>query len=312
MTKRFFPAIVAVYAVLAAVLIAAAAAPVIDLNVSNGLLNAFGSKFSYSLGNFFEIWAEPVTLIPGAFVMAMGTSMFLRKKSAKVTVFGIVAFAGGFACAYQTIYRTVKYYAKLENASEAWLVKNKPILTDHLSVKLVCIAAGVALTALFVLIANKIKFETLAKMEKVFIFVFCSYLCALITISVLKNIWGRMRFREFLNAFNTGTDPVFTAWFLPQGKPISDAYKSFPSGHTSNALQILPMTFIFDAAGKEKTGKILRICFAVWIVFIMFSRILAGAHYLSDVCGGAMISFTVMVVSGSIIFGKGEKKSKKD
>ena len=310
MAKKFYPVIIAVYAVLAAVLITAAIVPKIDLDVSNGLLNTFGSKFSYSLGNFFEIWAEPVTLIPGAFVMAMGTSMFLRKKTKRDTVFGIVAFAGGFACAYQTIYRTVKYYAKLEDASEAWLFVKNPILTDHISVKLVCIAAGIAVTALFVLIANKMKFETLAKMEKVFIFVFCSYLCALITISVLKNIWGRMRFREYLDALNSetgGREAIFTAWFLPQGKPISDAYKSFPSGHTSNAMQILPMTFIFDAVGKEKTGKILRVCFAVWIAFIMLTRILAGAHYLSDVCGGAMISFTVMIVSAAVIFKNREK-----
>ena len=311
MVKKYRFQIIGIYAVLAALLIFTAIVPAADLDVSGGLISGLGESFAYSLGNFFEIWAEPVTLVPGAFVMAMGASLFLRQKTKKGIIFGIVAFAGSFACAYQTIYRTVKYYANLEDISKPWLYVKKPIVTDHIAVKIACIAAGIAVAALFVLLANKIKLETLEKTEKVVIMVFFSYLCALIIITVMKHIWGRMRFREYLDAYNSGARPaLFTAWFSPQGKPASDGYQSFPSGHTSNALQILPMTFLFDAVGKKKAGRIVRIAAIVWIAFIMFSRIIAGAHYLSDVCGGALISFTVMVVTASIVFGKDKKTEK--
>jgi len=75
-----------------------------------------------------------------------------------------------------------------------------------------------------------------------------------------------------------------------------DDFKSFPSGHTSNSIMNITL---FPALGlvypklKEKSMLMLVLGLCVGIA-VLFSRMILGAHFLSDVsCGG----FTASVVS---------------
>lgn len=96
----------------------------------------------------------------------------------------------------------------------------------------------------------------------------------------------RLRFRSMTEPFNE-----FSLWFLPQGFTTNNEYMSFPSGHSVNSAVILWITLIPTSISKLK-GKELyfKVVSFIWIIMIMISRVIMGAHFASDVTVGASIS----------------------
>ena len=270
-----------IYPVLICVLILTAVVPDIDLELS---LRA--ADVNNAFGNFLEIWAEPPTLLLASFCLAMAACLCARAKTTKGRVIAAGADIAGIVVAYQTVYRTTKYYNEE--------------FAGHWYIMLACAALGALLFVLFRLVVRRISPETLSKTGRVLFFAIVSLLLTLIIISTLKSIWGRTRFRAYLLDNANG----FTAWFLPQGKPASDLFKSFPSGHTSNALVLLPMTYIWDSVGKKTAGRICRGLLCLWVPTVMLSRVLCGAHYLSDICAGAFVTYTIILVTALLLFRK--------
>ena len=97
-----------------------------------------------------------------------------------------------------------------------------------------------------------------------------------------------------------------------------EEFKSFPSGHSGTAammMMFLPYASMFFNKLKGKEVMMFYIGFA-WTLLMAFSRILCGAHYLTDVCMGSLIIvvvfFSVHIVAGKkgwIFFGE-EKDAK--
>lgn len=241
-----------------------------------------------------EIWGEPPTLLVNSFVCALGAVFCFREAALKnkkaYYLLGSLSLVCGAVCAYMTASRTVKYYGE--------------DLGDLLYVKLLVILFAVVYVAAGVFVGTRMKQDTLRKMAKVILFVAVAYVVSLIVINVIKIFWGRMRFREYV----VSIEPVFSPWYAPQGIAASDAYKSFPSGHTSNAMLLLPSTYLFDSVGKKKAGTVARVALTVWVVLVMVTRIACGAHYLSDVSAGALLGFLSVVATGLVIF-KAKKKA---
>ncbi|MDR2601756.1 MAG: phosphatase PAP2 family protein [Spirochaetaceae bacterium] len=111
-------------------------------------------------------------------------------------------------------------------------------------------------------------------------------------VGALKVIWDRRR-------FFTMDDPVsqFTPWFLPASPGLfnasldSDAYRSFPSGH-SCAAAALVWIFILPAYFPKliKMKKYALCAFALYLAAVMASRIILGKHFLSDTAAAAAIT----------------------
>jgi membrane-associated phospholipid phosphatase len=111
---------------------------------------------------------------------------------------------------------------------------------------------------------------------------------ALVIINILKILWGRPRMVTM-----TDPDSQFTPWFLPQGIAKSDAFKSFPSGHSATASVIIWITLLpsFIPRLRTRGAKIALSGIAyAWIILVMLSRIIAGAHFASDTLMGAGIT----------------------
>lgn len=299
--KRFLIPIIVLYAVLVTVMIVTAVKPALDYDVSRALTS--GGKVTYTIGNVLEIWIEPVTLVPMCFIIAASSVFCIRSKAkgALSMALGAGLMFGGAVLTYQVVYRIVRYYCKLKDVTQPWTVSPGPFATDKLWVKAVCALAGLALTCLFVFIASRIPADALKKAARVFAFCVICLLAELAVIEGMKRVFGRMRYREWISM-----DKMLDMfpWYRVNGKPSSDAYKSFPSGHTANSFLIMPMTFFFDAFGKKRAGNIARICHLVWMLIVMTSRIMAGAHFLSDVACGMLISLTIVTVCGAIVFRK--------
>jgi membrane-associated phospholipid phosphatase len=79
-----------------------------------------------------------------------------------------------------------------------------------------------------------------------------------------------------------------------------DASKSFPSGHeTMAAVGFYSLVSLPFTVRRLNTKKIRRILFVVAVVgsgLVAFCRLLAGAHYLSDVTIGSLIAIGLLVI----------------
>ena len=137
---------------------------------------------------------------------------------------------------------------------------------------------------------------------------FIVVLTELILINIIKIGWERPRMR-----FISETDAVgFSPWWSP-GTPERDAlvaggveaeeFKSFPSGHTANAtLAIMATALIPLRASLEKWSNLLFWGGAVWGIYVGFSRIIMGAHFVSDTVVGFTVTFVIILIAYRLIF----------
>lgn len=113
----------------------------------------------------------------------------------------------------------------------------------------------------------------------------------LLTVDIMKNLWGRVRFRDLLSS---GSCDGFTAWFVINGK---NGNKSFPSGHTAGAgMSYLLMLLPFIYKKREKYRAVYFWCPFIYTSAVALTRLVMGAHYLSDVAVGGVIAFSCVLV----------------
>ncbi|GAA0790778.1 phosphatase PAP2 family protein [Faecalicatena orotica] len=125
---------------------------------------------------------------------------------------------------------------------------------------------------------------------------------------ILKNIWGRPRFYSMLDDFSR-----FSPWYRIAGTPLDDTFKSFPSGHAADACMILSIVLLAGLVPKlHKKAKFLYAAALVWIVCVMLARIIAGAHFLSDVSVGAALTCTVFFVLTKLLLRDTSRKPLSD
>jgi membrane-associated phospholipid phosphatase len=105
----------------------------------------------------------------------------------------------------------------------------------------------------------------------------------LILIQGLKQLWGRVRFRDLTDATE------FTAWYLPQGLT---GESSFPSGHTGMGWLLLPLILLLPE-DKRKARVWVGVLVSAFAIAVALSRVKIGAHYLSDVLFASAIEIGV-------------------
>ena len=135
-----------------------------------------------------------------------------------------------------------------------------------------------------------------------------------------KDAFGRLRYRAMnVNPGDPLTGfPAYSRWYELKGHSVSnelmmsvfghtDANKSFPSGHTGAAGTSYALIMLNATLKPEK--KSVRALF--WLIPIAFtglvavSRIVVGAHFMSDVLMGGTFSFVLMMFFGEIFIFKG-------
>ena len=147
--------------------------------------------------------------------------------------------------------------------------------------------------------------------RKVAVILALSVLATIVIVFIIKNIWGRPRMRYIVNKDNI---ELFRSWW--QIKPstkigtsifsdLSEDFQSFPSGHTANAalMLFLPVLSIMNATlkDKEKTFIVIGI---VWTVLVAISRIIMGAHFISDVTVSFLITLIIVYIGFSYMYKK--------
>jgi membrane-associated phospholipid phosphatase len=144
----------------------------------------------------------------------------------------------------------------------------------------------------------------------------------------LKGITERVRFREMVAWSNNFVDDdglsfgkldglstrlnsnmvdktdfsAFTPWFKKgDDMGIYSHADSFPSGHTTYSCTLFLSVLYFKAFDNLK--KLVPFAFAistVYVALMAYSRLVAGAHYLTDVAGAAIIGYTLFIIVTAI------------
>lgn len=116
-----------------------------------------------------------------------------------------------------------------------------------------------------------------------------TFIVSMIAINLIKMGWGRMRFRAM-----EGSTAGFSPWYIPQGFNSNEEFKSFPSGHVANAALILFITLLpsFIPAWEKHKTKLKFVAYG-WVILVALSRIVMGAHFISDVAVGFIVTLLV-------------------
>ncbi len=120
----------------------------------------------------------------------------------------------------------------------------------------------------------------------------CVLAAELLITGGMKLLWGRVRYRDLLAA---GSNDAFTSFLKINGY---NGNRSFPSGHTASAATIYLAMFLPQLSKKCRQHRWL--CFCVPFVYtslVAYTRLVMGAHYLSDVAAGGVIGFTCVLIS---------------
>lgn len=123
----------------------------------------------------------------------------------------------------------------------------------------------------------------------------------MVTVQGLKMLWERPRMRMI-----TDTGAPFAPWWSPgyadkqslldQGVDPSE-FASFPSGHTANAAVALALSAFGLLSNRAAVwAKYLWWVGAGWLVVVGVSRVVAGAHFLTDIAVGMAIGLGVVWV----------------
>ena len=231
-----------------------------DLQISQAV---FGENNAF--GNFFETFGEVPMMLVGAFSCV---SMILTRKKKR-------SFANlGFGLLFIT------------NSLGAAALPGAYLKLNVVVIGLISLTVAI-ITAYGVSRITPDKFHGLRQISKVGVVL---SLAPIVVVNGLKMLWGRERFRHM-------SDPVleFTPWFLPRGLTTNNEFMSFPSGHFANGAVILWLTLIPLVFNNSKK-RLLGIFAWTWSISVMFSRIVVGAHFASDVVMGLMITYTLLLI----------------
>ena len=134
-------------------------------------------------------------------------------------------------------------------------------------------------------------------------------LALLVTIPTIKDNMRRPRFRYIVNhddvAFHNWWEPFkeYKAYIEANPEVAHDHFKSFPSGHTAEVSILFVGATFFPLASKkfEKYQLPAFIVASASVLFVAFARILAAAHFLSDVSWGATFLLTLLFIANEVV-----------
>jgi membrane-associated phospholipid phosphatase len=248
-----------------------------DLQISTALYNA-----SSPLGLFFAALGNvPVVICAWVGVALWMVSLEGREGTSRASlIFLILVAAAGSVLAFREAYEALP----LGLAVAAILVE---------------IALSVAIALWVYREADR---SDLTRVARIALVIIAASIISAAVVHLIKIPWGRPRFRSVV--VTEGLD--FRPWYLPgheardafAGILPSEEFKSFPSGHSAMAALacILSALTLVVPKLKERQNALLAVAL-VWTICVMISRIVAGAHFLTDVTMGATLSYLSMLLA---------------
>ncbi|EOH94964.1 hypothetical protein UAW_02043 [Enterococcus haemoperoxidus ATCC BAA-382] len=226
-----------------------------DLQISEMLYNP-----KSTFGWFFESFGEVIIALIGCFSTVGMIRTSGKKWSVGTILLGTLFLFDTFMASF-----LITHYLKLPTFAMGLL--------------------GICCVIIFPLIGFNIQpadFEVVRRIAKAGVVI---SLAPILIVTLVKMLWGRQRFRSML-------DPAaeFTPWYVINGFTMNDDFMSFPSGHSANSATIIWITWLPLWLERLKGREtLLSLISGIWIICVMLSRVIMGAHFASDVLMGAAI-----------------------
>lgn len=237
--------------------------------------------------NLFSTIFEVAGEAPIQFLALFGALTMLRFRSKKTKTTGAV-LAGAYgllagAFAFMLGFATINYVN--EN-----IAHELPVY--------VSLAAALLGLGLAVWLSRAVPKERAREAVTFAVIAIVYLLLIVIVMNSIKGIWGRLRMREMLNPAIE-----FTPWYEIHFRGgFDNRFASFPSGHTMNAAGVILITLlpaIFDKLkGREALLRVIAYC---WAVVVGFSRVVAGAHFTTDVLFAILLSYALFEGTRAVV-----------
>jgi len=257
-----------------------------------------GSKLGLVLAGYGQL--------PSSAGAVMAGTLFLIGRSRKNRAVGILE------CLIGLVMIAVGVYMLCEN----------PVEYMEMNLAVSCVIA-VVITVLMIMLAVFVSRK--AGQEDILLaaFVFLlTIVLQMVIINIIKVPWGRPRMR----LVETDARAYFMPWYHP-GTALKNAlvsagaeaeeFKSFPSGHTGHAVILMLYGLLpwlrsggsrdADAKGAGAMSFVPSVRLFIWIGFawgwlVAFSRMIMGAHFLTDTTIGFAVSFLCVLFIPVLVF----------
>ena len=284
-------------------------ASLFDLQISNLLTKGALKEGAFYTHNFMGALVEVIGSFP-IFVallvatLALGNMFF--KKEGKLKYIGWIFVLLAIVDMTWVTRDTFKYILRL--------VGNEPLYKEWwMMIVYIVIGTPIALLSHYFYV-KKVNNELNKKFISftwVILFTCAFYLL----INIIKGPVGRMRYRA-MNEIGDFTG--YAPWYvISDAKNVygdlvstSDAFKSFPSGHTFSAgccYVLLAVPDIFEKFNSKKYRILSYVITVCYTGLVGLYRIRVGAHYLSDVTIGGTIAYVAAQASRYIFITRKNK-----
>ncbi len=271
-----------------------------EILATKGLTN--GHYFSSNLfGRIFEVIGEmPLYLFLMIACAILFTNCKKIKKSSLKISFQILFYLGGSFSSFYGIYKVGKYLSQLHPDSLSFL-------HDQLLTYAIMLLVALILQIGLCFLCLKKCEDVCYKLFPIACIVLFTAVCSQVIVQGVKPIFGRERFRAIYYLDYYGLeDQGFTKWYIINGNSAKIAasyhdsnitstfFSSFPSGHTCGAGISYCLMFIpafFEKFNQKKYKWIFIVSPILITGIVALSRIVMGAHYMSDVLFGGTAAF---------------------
>lgn len=259
-------------------------------------LGSFDYNFSVGIVNPASLWANFFNLfgeMPANLLVLTGVTILFGSRNKEIPLRNGLAYVISIPLmvllSWFVVYLPIQYL--YENFSSG-LAEGMPGGWKKTSYFL-----GLLLFAAAWTVQRKISDERLKELRSTAILFIILVLGEVIIVNILKVVWGRPRMRIIDSA------DQFRKWYIISFPSQDNNYKSFPSGHTANAFASIAWTLLAMKDGRLNRRIVLAAAL-VWGVLTALSRVVLGAHFLSDVITGGYITIFLFLLLDHLFFRK--------
>ncbi len=278
-TKRFIWISIAVLVCLLGVL----AVGNLDYTISKSIINEHSTW-----ANFFNMFGE----FPAMLGMLVGVAILFggrRKEIAWRNVVGwIFSIPFMLLFSFAIVFMPINYYFEHNpnGIPQMWMI--------------IAAVGAIALFAITMLLIKKVSNKKLRELRKIGLILIILVITEMVLVNVVKILWARPRMRSIESV------DEFVHWYKINGPSNDNELKSFPSGHAANGWIMLAYTMFLPYLKKMKKNWFM-IFAIVWGTGVAVSRVVLGAHFLSDVLVGSYITILAFFMIYKIVMSKKKK-----
>lgn len=252
----------------------------IDYDVSTNLVNK-DSLF----GKFFNRHGE----FPLGLVMLIGTAILFGTRKKEKSFNNISGYIFGVP-----LMLLFSFFIAIMPFNYAYEHIDGGIPTELF---ILAIVMTVIIFIITLFIIKKIGSKNLIKYRKIAILLILLGISSIVVVNIIKILWARPRMRSISSIEG------FRYWYEINGPSNNNELKSFPSGHTANSFLMIALAYLVPSKMWKKRFVIFAI---VWGSCVALSRVIIGAHFLSDVIVGGIITIIVMFILEYFLLNKND------